>query len=102
MQIDLLKNYLISLIRTAVPMLVGGITSWLAAKGVHLNDDGQGLVRMVLEGTFGMFYYLVVRALEHVNYRFGWLLGYAKMPTYVVLPATATTTPSVIGGEPTQ
>lgn len=99
MQIDLLKNYMISAIRTAVPFLVGAVATWLAGKGITLNDNARSFLQLVFESVFGMGYYLVVRALEHVNYRFGWLLGYAKMPTYVVLPTTATT---VIGGDPSQ
>jgi hypothetical protein len=88
MQIELLKNYLISAIRTFVPFLVGLIVSWLATQGVTLDDNTLGIITLVLEGVFGMVYYLLVRWLEHLNYRFGWLLGYARMPVYTI-PAAA-------------
>jgi hypothetical protein len=84
MPLELFKNYLISGIRTLVPFLVGVLTTWLATKNVVLNDNTVGLVTLVLEGVFGMVYYLTVRGLEHLNYRFGWLLGYARMPVYTV------------------
>lgn len=84
MQLELFKNYLISSIRTLVPFLVGLLTTWLATKNVVLNDNTVSLVTLLLEGLFGMVYYLIVRGLEHLNYRFGWLLGYARMPVYTV------------------
>lgn len=84
MQLELLKNYLISAIRTFVPFLVGLITSWLATQGVTLDDNTLGILTLVLQGVFGMLYYLLVRWLEYLNYRFGWLLGYAKMPVYTL------------------
>ena len=87
MQVELLKNYLISSIRTFVPFLVGSLTTWLATKNVVLNDNIVSIVTLLLEGVFGMAYYLIVRGLEHLNYRFGWLLGYAKMPVYTTLPS---------------
>jgi hypothetical protein len=68
-------------------MIVGAVSGWLSTKGVNLNDDSMHLITLVVEGAFGLTYYGIVRGLEHLNYRFGWLLGYAKMPTYVVLPA---------------
>ncbi len=88
MQLELLKNYVISSVRTLVPFLVGLLTTWLATKNVRLDDNTVNIVTLVLEGVFGMAYYLVVRGLEHLHYRFGWLLGYAKMPAYT-LPAMA-------------
>jgi hypothetical protein len=83
---DTFKNYLVSLIRTAVPLLVGFVTSWLATRHININQNGVHMLTLAFEGLAGMVYYLVVRVLEHVNYRFGWLLGYAKMPTYIVTP----------------
>lgn len=84
MQMELFKNYLISAIRTLVPFVVGVVTAWLTRRGITLDDDVVGILTLVLEGLFGMAYYLAVRGLEHLNYRFGWLLGYARMPVYTV------------------
>ena len=88
MQLELLKNYLISGIRTLVPSLVGVLTTWLATKNVVLNDNTVSLVTLLLQALFGMVYYLIVRGLEYLNYRFGWLLGFARMPAYTI-PAAA-------------
>lgn len=83
---NVLKNYLVSIIRTAVPMLVGAITGWLATRHITLDTDALRFLTLFCEGVAGITYYLVVRALEHFNVRFGWLLGYAHMPTYTVSP----------------
>lgn len=80
------KNFTVSVIRTLVPTIVGFITAWATTKGLNLSDDTTRVLTLALEGLFGMGYYLVVRWLEHVNDRFGWLLGYAKMPSYTEVP----------------
>jgi hypothetical protein len=79
---ELLRNYIISAIRTGVPLLVGLVAQWAATKGVHLDSDLQHVLAAAIAGVAGMAYYLVMRFLEHINHRFGWLLGYAKMPDY--------------------
>lgn len=79
---ELLKNYLISSIRTAVPMAVGFIVQWFSTKGVTIDTMTLHMLTAAVAGVAGIGYYLLIRALEHVNHRFGWLLGYAKMPTY--------------------
>lgn len=83
---EAIQNYLVSVIRTVVPFLVGTIAAWLATKHITLDADSTRFLTLFIEGIAGVTYYLLVRSLEHVNARFGWLLGYAKMPTYVVSP----------------
>lgn len=90
MQLAILQNYFISFIRTAVPIIVGAVASWFATKHIILDGNVLDFLTFMFEGLFGMLYYVVVRMLEHLNYRFGWLLGYAKMPTYVITPTDPT------------
>lgn len=94
---EAIKNYLVSLIRTAVPIIVGSIVAFLATRDIVLDAHALAMLTLFVQGVAGIGYYLVVRGLEHVNARFGWLLGYANMPTYVVLPNGQSPT---IGGDP--
>lgn len=87
--IDAIKNWYVSIIRTAVPFVVATIAGYLATRHVNLDDHTLRVLTLTIEGLAGMSYYMFVRALEHLQYRWGWLLGYAKMPTYIVTPATA-------------
>jgi hypothetical protein len=84
---DVLQTYIISLIRTGVPMAIGFIITWLATRGINLNSDGLKLLTLFLEGATGIAYYGLIRVLELIHYRWGWLLGYAKMPSYEPLSA---------------
>lgn len=79
---ELIKNYLVSAIRTAVPFAVGQIAQLAATRGINIDTPTLHLLTALIGGIAGIGYYLVVRALEHINHRFGWLLGYAKMPDY--------------------
>lgn len=88
---ELLKNYLISIVRTAVPFIVGNILSWLATRNITLDMHMQFFLTQTVAAALGLLYYAVIRALEFVNHRWGWLLGYAKMPTYTVVPTISTT-----------
>lgn len=76
-----------SLLRTAVPLIVGYFLAWPAAKLLGLTEDQiTSLVTVVISAL----YYLAVRLLERVAPQFGWLLGYASAPVY---PAPTGTTP---------
>lgn len=79
----MLNDALIGFIRTAVPAAVGTLLAYVAAKtGVTepLPDVGPFAVAVATAG-----YWVVVRYLESKVPSLGWLLGYAKPPTY--LPA---------------
>lgn len=76
---DLFTSY----IRTAVPSLVGAVATWLATKGMELDEGTLAGLVAFLTGTLTMLYYLVVRMFEkYVSPKFGWLLGYPKAPAY--------------------
>lgn len=69
-----------SVIRTAVPFLVG---LFLAIPAVAVLNVDQEAATGAVTFFVTTAYYAVFRWLEtHVDSRFGWLLGLAKPPTY--------------------
>lgn len=77
-----MNDFIISQIRTAVPLLVGALVSWLATKGLKFDAGSTAGVISFLTALFGYTYYLIVRTLEAKFPKFGWLLGVAKKLTY--------------------
>lgn len=79
-----MKELIISLIRTFVPVLVGQIMTWLAAIGI-LDTTGEISAQLIASFTllFTTLYYALVRVLEtKLSPKWGWLLGAAKAPEY--------------------
>jgi hypothetical protein len=75
-----LYDYLASLWRTVVPLLVGVLGTWLAHAGIGVDS---ALVASWLGGAFASVYYALFRLLEHrVSPAWGWLLGLARPPHY--------------------
>ena len=72
-----------SIDRTIVPLIVGGVISWLTAHGISpLDTSLQDNLTLVLTVAFTGLYYVGVRLLEtYITPKFGWLLGLAKTPT---------------------
>jgi len=87
----MVDKILTSVIRTAVPALVGVIVAAVAVAGLHL--DGA-IVTPTITLAVTTAYYAGVRWLEvKVGPKFGWLLGKAGAPQYAakttpVAPAT--------------
>ena len=54
----------INLIRTYVPVLVGAVVSYLAARGIHVAPDQTAWAVSAMTGVFTAAYYTVVRVLE--------------------------------------
>lgn len=74
-----------SIVRTAVPWLVGIIVSALAHFRIEV---GNGTVELFVDGLLafvvGLAYYVGARLLEIFhNSKWGWLLGFAKSPQYL-------------------
>lgn len=70
-----------SIVRTVVPLIGGGIITWLVSLGIDLDSELRGALDTVLYAAFTALYYIGVRLLEtYVAPRFGWLLGLAKAP----------------------
>ena len=69
-----------SILRTLVPLAVGYLLAWPAARWLGLTEEQvTSLITVVITAA----YYLAVRALEQLAPQFGWLLGYASPPRYV-------------------
>ena len=71
-----------SIIRTIVPLLIGGVVSWLADKGINAPADVVALSTAIFAFLVGSLYYIVVRALEARWPKLGVLLGKPAKPTY--------------------
>jgi len=79
-----LNDYLLSLIRTYVPLVVGVALTWAARRwGVVLPEDLSAQATMLTTGLVVAVYYGLVRGLEMRWPRFGKLLGASKPPAYV-------------------
>ncbi len=73
------SDYLVSLVRTTVPAVVGYLISVLAGFGVAVDSAA---LEVVVSGLFIGGYYAVARALEAAHPWFGVLLGWVAKPTY--------------------
>lgn len=78
-----MTNYVSSVIRTWVPIIIGTAVAWLSAHaGFVLDESSQaGLIAATTGSAIGI-YYAVVRWAEQKFPQIGWLLGLAKPPTY--------------------
>lgn len=77
-----MNDFITSLIRTYVPIIVGALISYLAASGIVIDSTATlGLVTF-LTGLSQAVYYLVARILEKKFPQFGFLLGSSKKPEY--------------------
>jgi hypothetical protein len=71
-----------SIVRTLVPLIAGGVITWIVSLGVDLDKEFEGALTTVLYAGFSAGYYVVARVLEtYVAPKFGVLLGLAKSPT---------------------
>jgi hypothetical protein len=75
-------NFVIALVRTVVPIVVGWLLAQLAAIGIHLPGDVEPQLISGLTALFGSLYYAAVAWLERKYKWFGWLLGIARNPEY--------------------
>ena len=73
-------DVLVSLWRTAVPVIVGWVGALLAR--IYVDVDEQALAQ-ALVAIFTVVYYGLFRVLEaKVSPAFGWFLGLARPPAY--------------------
>lgn len=78
-----MNDYVISLIRTWVPVGVGLVITWLARKlGVVLDEDTSAAASAVAAAVVTAVYYAAARALESRWPALGVLLGAPKTPSY--------------------
>ena len=77
-----MNNYIVSLIRTYVPIGVGAVLSWLLTKNVQIDSETQTGLVIGITGMLQGLYYALVRILE-VKFPFlGFLIGSSKKPKY--------------------
>jgi hypothetical protein len=82
----MISNYIISLIRTIVPVAVGAVASWLLTKyAFHVNSDVQGSITALLTAVVTSGYYAGIRLLETKFPKGPWgmFLGFPTRPVYV-------------------
>lgn len=85
-----------AVVRTAVPVAVGGVVSALATMNIRLDEAMTNLLSAGLTGLFAVLYYVVAHALESRWPSLSLLLGSTARPTYTgrhrkgSRPATAT------------
>lgn len=76
------SDFVVSLIRTNVPILVGGFIGWLVSLGVTVPEGAEAPLTAALVAAGSAGYYLVARALEKRWPFFGYLLGSKAAPSY--------------------
>jgi hypothetical protein len=83
-----MSNFLVSLIRTWVPVGVGSVFGWLLSLDVFnvSAEDQAEVTAAVVAGSIAL-YFAGVRIVERKWPKVGWLLGVAKQPEYVEPPA---------------
>lgn len=75
-------DLLTSLIRTYVPLIVGGAIAWLSTKGIDIDENTKIQLVSGLTSLISAVYYTLVRLLESKWAVFGLLLGSQKTPKY--------------------
>jgi hypothetical protein len=78
-----LQDYVPSLIRTWVPILVTFLVTLAADNGIVIDEATSNAATAAIAGLAGAIYYALVRLLEaKVGPAWGWLLGLATAPKY--------------------
>lgn len=75
-----MTTFVISLIRSNVPIVVGALLTWLVSLGIVVPEEGKVGLILFLVAFLSGFYYLIVRLLEERYPQIGILLGFAKSP----------------------
>lgn len=79
------NDFLISVIRTAVPVAVGAVLAWLASRaGIILDADSSAALTTSAVAVSVAVYYALARALETRWPWLGVLLGRRAKPVYEV------------------
>ncbi len=89
-----MSNFVIAVIRTVVPIIVGHILAFLVSIGVSLPPDVGATLTLSLGTLLASLYYVGVAWLERKWSWFGWLLGVARNPVYAPIATAASDRPS--------
>lgn len=77
-----MNDIITSLVRTYVPVIVGSVIAWLAARGINVDAQTSAAAVTALTGVIILAYYTIVRLLERKFPKIGVLLGSTKKPEY--------------------
>lgn len=77
-----MSDVITSLVRTYVPVIVGSFISWLATRGINVDEGTAAAAVTALTGAIILAYYTIVRLLERKFPRIGVLLGSTRKPEY--------------------
>lgn len=75
-----MKIFVISLIRTVTPAIVGALSSFLVGLGIELEPEAYSALTGFLFILFTGIYYALIRLLEEKVPQIGVLLGYPASP----------------------
>lgn len=77
-----LDAFYASIVRTAVPVVVGAVLGWFTTANITLDAEFEATLTVLITSAFTLAYYVVVRLFERfVSPKLGWLLGLAQQPT---------------------
>ena len=80
-----MSDFIISQIRTYIPVVVGAVVAWLVARGALDETSSQEVLTSwtaALTAALSALYYFVVRVLASKWGWFGYLLGVNIKPEY--------------------
>lgn len=77
-----MTNFVTSLIRTYVPIIVGALVAWLATIDLAIAAEAQAGLVVFLTALLQGAYYTVIRLLERKFPKLGLLLGSTSKPAY--------------------
>ena len=77
-----MTDFILSLIRTVVPIIVGSVVGWLGARGIDVEPEAVGALTAGIGALAGAIYYAAARWLEQRWPILGHLLGPAQAPVY--------------------
>ena len=77
-----MNDFIVSLIRTNVPIVVGALISWLVTAGLEVPEGADQALIVALTAALIAAYYTGVRLLEKKWPGFGFLLGTRQEPSY--------------------
>ena len=81
-----MNSFVVSLIRTNVPIVIGGLIAWLVSLNVQVPEGSEEGLVVGVTGLIIAGYYTLVRALEKRWPSFGILLGTRQEPEYPGVP----------------
>lgn len=83
-----MSNFVIAIVRTVIPILVGWLVGLLAAANIPVDAEVQAGLVVSLSTLVASLYYVGVAWLERRWKWFGWLLGIARNPVYDAVAST--------------